>query len=369
MAEKIRLAVAGVGNNISALYQGALLYERMIAEGASEKELPGIKRPRIGGITVSDLAFVAAFDVHPNKVGKQLQDAILAEPNNYPRLDVGLPTSGCRVAPGLTEAEAADRSGPGFRRLVDQLRRSNAEVLLYSLPTGLQWAAEAYAWAALEAGVAVVNCTPEVVARSPEIMAAFRRGGVPLVGDDLASHLGTSVVHRALLGLLSERGLTLSSSYQLNFGGNEDFRNLRDRGDSKRQSKLNALAQEGLDTSNVEIIPSAGYVPHLMDHKVAMLNIEGMGWAGTPVSIDLKLKVQDSSNAAGVIIDLVRIAAASRRRGLSGFPAAATRVLKSPPEGHPAYSEAAVQESFRQLDGTAFNGDGSRALADTASHG
>lgn len=158
------------------------------------------------------------------------------------------------------------------------------------------------------------------------------------------------MVHRALLGLLSDRGLTLSSSYQLNFGGNEDFRNLREQGSSKRESKLNALAQDGVDTGKVDVIPSAGFVAHLEDNKVAILNIEGRGWAGTPVSLDLKLKVQDSSNAAGVIIDLIRIAAAARRAGLGGFCPAAVNVLKSPAGGHLGYTEQDVAEGFRRLD-------------------
>jgi myo-inositol-1-phosphate synthase len=157
-------------------------------------------------------------------------------------------------------------------------------------------------------------------------------------------------VHRALLGLLSDRGLTLTSSYQLNLGGNEDFKNLRVVGESKRASKLNALAQEGVDTSKVEVIPSAGFVAHLHDHKVGMLNIEAVGWAGTPASVDLKLKVQDSSNAAGVIIDLIRIGAAAKRRGLGGFPAAAARILKSPAGGHPSFTEAMIEASLHNLD-------------------
>lgn len=347
MSKPILLAVAGMGNNISALFQGAEFYRKLAAEGLSEEEFPGIKLPRIGGIGVSDVEFVAAFDVHPNKVGSKFGDAVLAAPNNYPRLDVDLPNPDVIVDEGLP----ADFTPQQFDAVVSRLRESGAEVLLYSLPTGLQWAATAYAKAALEAGVAFVNCTPELAARDEELLAAYEAAGVPLIGDDLASHLGTSVVHRVLLGLLSDRGLTLSSSYQLNFGGNEDFRNLRDAGASKRQSKLNALAQEGVDTSRVEVIPSAGFIGQLKDNKVAILNLEGQGWAGTPVSLDLKLKVQDSSNAAGVIIDLIRVAAAARRVNVGGFSAAAVPVLKSPAGGHPKYSAADVRESLRQLDG------------------
>lgn len=344
----LRLAVAGIGNNISALFQGVQLYRSLLTSGTPESSLPGIKRPMIGGLDVGAVDFVAAFDIHPNKVGARFDEAVFAAPNNYPRLDVELPEQGFVVQPGLTPRNS-DPSSPDFARIVETLKSSEAEVLLYSLPTGLQWACDAYADAALTAGVAFVNCTPESIARSPELTEKFTKAGLPLIGDDLASHLGASVVHRALLGLLSERGLNLVNSYQLNLGGNEDFRNLREAGASKKRSKLNALAQTGVDTTNVEVIPSAGYVPHLQDHKIAMMNIEGIGWAGTPVSIDLKLKVQDSSNAAGVIIDLVRIAAAARRGELVGFVPAAATVLKSPPGGHASFTEEDVAESFRRL--------------------
>lgn len=349
MTKRLRLAIAGVGNNISALFQGAEYYRKLASQGVAEADFVGITRPRIGGIGVSDLDFVAAFEIHPNKVGKPFDKAVLAEPNNYPILDVTLPKVDFIVDEGFTKADSEPGSAR-FKAIVNRLRETKAEVLLYSLPTGLQWALDAYAKASLEAGVAFVNCTPDIGARSPELLAAYEKAAVPLIGDDLASHLGTSIVHRTLLGLLSERGITLSSSYQLNFGGNEDFRNLRDHGANKRDSKINALTQEGVDTSNVEIIPSAGFVPHLKDNKVAMLNIEGQGWAGTPVSLDLKLKVQDSSNAAGVIIDLIRIGAAARRAGLGGFSAAATRRLKSPAGGHPKFTPEIIEHSFSQLD-------------------
>jgi myo-inositol-1-phosphate synthase len=347
MAPKLRLAVAGVGNNISALFQGVELYHEMLSKGIPESELPGIKNARIAGLGVADLEFVAAFDVNNVKVGMKFNDAILAEPNNYPRLDVAIREQGFVVELGLT-SDDTDSSGSAFRRIVRVLRESNAEVLLYSLPTGLQWAATAYARAALEARVAFVNCTPELAARSPELLSEYERAGVPLIGDDLAGQLGASVVHRALLSLLNERGIALTSSYQLNLGGNEDFRNLRNQGGSKRRSKFNALAQDGIDTSNIEIIPSAGFLPQLKDNKVAILNIEGLGWAGTSVSLDAKLKVQDSSNAAGVIIDLIRIAGAAGRAGMGGFCPVAG-LLKSPPDGHPSYPVAEVAATYRAL--------------------
>lgn len=348
MSTPIKLAVAGVGNNISALYQGTDYYRHMREAGRATEAALGVRREAIGGIRVEDIEFVAAFDVHPDKIDKPFTEAALAPPNNYPQLDIPLTQYDFAVSQGFTEANIT--SDFGKANIVSTLRQSGAEVLLYSLPTGLQWAAEAYAEAAVLARVAFVNCTPEKVARDPKILARFERQGIPCVGDDLASHLGASIVHRALLGLIADRGVTLNSTYQLNFGGNEDFRNLRDHGASKAESKINALKQQGLNTSKVQVIPSAGYVDHLQDNKVAIINVEGSGWAGRPVTLDLKLKVQDSSNAAGVIIDLIRIAALARRCGIGGFPLAAATCLKSPSGGHEAYTEMDIATSFDALE-------------------
>ncbi len=347
MVQPIKLAVAGVGNNISALYQGADYYRKMRAQGHSEDASLGVRCEDIGGLRVEDIEFVAAFDVHPEKVGKTFSEAAIAPPNNYPLLDVSLTQYDFKIEQGFTQANLT--SEMSLAHVTDTLRKSGAEVLLYSLPTGLQWAAEAYAKAALIAGVAIVNCTPEKIARDPEILARFEAEGLPCVGDDLASHLGASVVHRTLLGLLGDRGLTLRSTYQLNFGGNEDFRNLRDCGASKAESKINALRQKGLETDKIQIIPSAGYVDHLQDNKVAIINLEGYGWAARPVSVDLKLKVQDSSNAAGVIIDLIRIAALAHRKKISGFPLAAASCLKSPSCGHENITATEVQQALTDL--------------------
>lgn len=343
--DPVRLAVAGIGNNILALCQGVAFYKPF--KGSDNSELVGIARPFIGPLHVSDITFVVGFDVDEDKVGLPVHEAIFRGENNYPRLAVDVDANTGPVHKGLSNGEPDPAD---IRRVAELLKASGAEVLLYSLPTGLQHAANAYAEAALEAGVAFVNCTPETVARNPETLRRFEEAGVPMVGDDLASHIGTSIVHRTLLGLLNERGISLSTSYQLNLGGNADFKNLREVGASKRQSKMNALAQDGVDVSKVEVIPSAGFVSHLCDNKVAYLNIEGAGWAGTPISIDLKLKVQDSSNAAGVIIDLIRIAAVTRRRQEGGFPPAAARILKSPPGGHPLFPDERIAASFDQLN-------------------
>ncbi|MDJ0933556.1 inositol-3-phosphate synthase [Breoghania sp.] len=349
MTNAIKLAVAGVGNNISALYQGASYYARMRETGEMEKVAFGIRMQEIGDIHVSNIEFVAAYDVLPSKVGKPFSEAVFAESNNYPILDVDPTPYSFLVKQGVTK-NSAD-SDFAIATIAKSLRDAGAEVLLYSLPTGLQWAAEAYAKAALQAGVAFVNCTPESIARNPDLRRQFEEAGVPCVGDDLASHLGASILHRSLLNLLGTRGITLASSYQLNFGGNEDFRNLRDHGASKAESKINALKQAGLDTDKVQVIPSAGHINRLNDHKVAIINIEGVGWVGRPVSLDLKLKVQDSSNAAGVIIDHIRITALAQRQKMGGFPLAAATCLKSPAIGHDSYTPEELDLSLRKLTG------------------
>jgi myo-inositol-1-phosphate synthase len=200
-----------------------------------------------------------------------------------------------------------------------------AEVLLYSAPSGRPETARAYAEVALRAGVAFVNTTSDGVARDPSWVDRFAAAGVPLIGDDLASQFGTSVVHHALLRLLEERGLTLVSSYQVNLGGTEDFRNLVEHPNTKKQSKANAVGSD-----KVEMAP-LGYLPHLGSQKIAHLNVEAQGWGGTAVSLDVRLKVHDPSGAAGVNIDLVRMAAAARREGRGGYLPEAAALLKSPP--------------------------------------
>jgi len=338
----MRLAAAGIGNNISALLQGIYFYRDLLSRPIDTKGLPGIRHIQIGGMNVGDVAMVAAFDVASQKIGQDLGAAIFQAPNNYPHLGVEIPQQAVKVSPGFRLSESG--TVVGRNEVIAELQRSKADILLYSLPTGMQWAADAYAQCCLDAGVGFVNCTPEIVARNPELLAAFEAAGLSLIGDDLASHLGTSVVHQSILRLLSERGLTLRSSYQLNIGGNEDFRNLLQNGAGKLKSKKNALAQNESELDLIEVVPSAGYIRHLKDNKVAIVNVEAVGWGGTPVSLDLKLKVQDSSNAAGVIIDLIRIAAAAQRCGLGGFHSAASRLLKSPPFGH-AHDEVLAAEN------------------------
>ncbi|MET7963375.1 inositol-3-phosphate synthase [Micromonospora zamorensis] len=310
MIERVRVAVVGVGNNTSALVQGIALHR-------DSGSLVGVRRPTVDGLAVGDIEFVAAFATSPEKIGRDLTEAIFLPPNNFPRLDCDLPEAGVPVTEGLVDATGVDRVAAAL---------AGAEVLLYSAPSGRPEIARAYAEAARRAGVAFINTTADPIARDPQVMSRFEAAGLPLLGDDLASQFGTSVVHNALLRLLQERGLTLVSSYQVNLGGTEDFRNLVENPNTKKQSKLNALP----DADKVEMAP-LGYLPHLRSQKVAHLNIEARGWGETVVSLDVKLRVDDPSGAAGVNIDLIRIAASALRNGHGGHPAQATSLLKSPP--------------------------------------
>ena len=323
MIERVKVAVVGVGNNTSALVQGLALYRQ-------SGSLVGIRRPMIDGLGVGDIDVVAAFATSEEKIGRDLTEAIFLAPNNFPRLNCDLPRAGVPVTKGLVDATEAERVAAAL---------AGAEVLLYSAPSGRPETARAYAEAALTAGVAFINTTSDPVARDPHLLDSFAAAGLPLLGDDLASQFGTSVLHNALLRLLQERGLTLVSSYQVNLGGTEDFRNLVENPNTKKQSKLNALSeghpagQSAVDrrvAGKVEVAP-LGYLPHLASQKVAHLNLEAQGWGETAVSLDVKLKVHDPSGAAGVNIDLVRIAASAIRDGRGGYSPEATSLLKSPP--------------------------------------
>ncbi|WP_433268874.1 inositol-3-phosphate synthase [Micromonospora vinacea] len=310
MIERVRVAVVGVGNNTSALVQGLALYRQ-------SGSLVGIRRPMIDGLGVGDIDVVAAFATSEEKIGRDLTDAIFLPPNNFPRLNCDLPRADVPVTKGLVDASEVQRVAAAL---------AGAEVLLYSAPSGRPDTARAYAAAAHKAGAAFINTTADPVARDPQLLDSFEAAGLPLLGDDLASQFGTSVLHNALLRLLKERGLTLVSSYQVNLGGTEDFRNLVENPNTKKQSKLNALSE----ADSVEVAP-LGYLPHLASQKVAHLNLEAQGWGETAVSLDVKLKVHDPSGAAGVNIDLIRIAASALRNGRGGHAAEATSLLKSPP--------------------------------------
>ena len=317
MINKAKLAVVGVGNNVAALVQGIVSFR---ASG----ETVGVRRPVVRGLGVGDVEIVAAFAMSAAKVGADLHDAIFAPPNNYPRVVDELSPSGVLVQRGLGDASEVDRVAEAL---------AGAEVVLYAAPSGRPELATAYAEAALRAGAAFVNTTSDTVARDPRWIERYAAAGLPLLGDDLAGQFGASIVHRTLLRLLEERGLTLDGSYQVSLGGTEDIRNLAGNGEGKKKSRLNALTSDASDASDAERIEIApiGYLTQLGAQKVAHINIEARGWAGAPVSLDVKLKVHDASGGAGVVIDLVRMAADALRDGRGGHVPEADPLLKSPP--------------------------------------
>ncbi|MFE7741632.1 inositol-3-phosphate synthase [Nocardia sp. NPDC057455] len=304
--------------------------------------LAGIMHERIGGYGLADIEFVAAFDVDAGKVGLDLSKAVFQSPIAA-TAHVSVDPVGVAVEAGpLLDGLSGPLSGivtphPDSAELDPDVVRSRlaetgAEVLICLLPTGSTEAVQMYARAAALAGVSFVNATPEPVAHDDELVALFEQCGVPLLGDDLRSHLGATTLHTALLDLLHSRGLRVVNTYQLNVGGNTDFLNLADpgRSASKQRSKRRALSAAGIDASTVAAGPN-GFVPHLKDTKICFLRIEADSVLDTPLSLEIRMEVEDSPNAAGVLANAVRVAAAARTEGMTGvLDDACAFLFKSP---------------------------------------
>ncbi len=341
---KIPVAIAGVGNCASSLIQGLEYYRN-----SDSKSLAGLMHPRIGRWGCGDIEIVAAFDIDRRKVGKPVEEAIFAKPNCTMVFQRDLPWSGTIVQMGpILDGVAAhmkdypddDAFRPADVEPVDvaeELRRSGAEILVCYLPVGSEAAVRHYARACLEAGVAMVNCVPVFIASDPEWAAKFRSAGLPIVGDDIKSQVGATIVHRTLTRLFGDRGYTLDRTYQLNTGGNTDFLNMlaMERLKSKKVSKTESVQSqldERLDTRDIHIGPS-DYVPWQGDNKVCFIRMEGRGFGGAPIELELRLSVQDSPNSAGVVIDAIRCAKLGLERGMSGpLEAVSAYYMKSPPK-------------------------------------
>jgi myo-inositol-1-phosphate synthase len=334
----VRIAVVGAGNCASALVQGLVHY----AGVPDDAMVPGLMHVRLGRYHVRDVRVVAAFDVAEAKVGRDLADALAAPPNNTARF-AAVPPTGVVVDRGPT----LDGLGRYLRERVPEstiavcdvaqvLRRTRTDVVVNYLPVGSEQAARFYATAALAAGCAFVNGMPVFLASDPAWADRFRRAGLPIVGDDVKSQVGATIVHRALAQLFRDRGVRLDRTYQLNFGGNADFENMleRERLVSKKVSKTGAVqaaCAAPLPAEDVHVGPS-DHVPWLTDRKWAMIRLEGTGFGGLPLACELKLEVWDSPNSAGVVIDAVRCAKIARDRGIGGplvGPSAA--FMKTPP--------------------------------------
>jgi len=338
----LRVAIAGVGNCANSLVQGVTFY----ADVDDSEVVPGLMHTRFGPYAIRDISFVAAFDVDADKVGTDLADAIWASENNTYRF-AEVAATGVTVQRGPT----LDGLGEYYRELVTEsdaevvdiaqaLRDSGAEVLVCYLPVGSEEAAKHYAQAAIDAGVAFVNALPVFIASDPVWAAKFTAAGVPIVGDDIKSQLGATITHRVLARLFEERGLVLDRTYQLNVGGNMDFRNMleRKRLESKKISKTQAVTSNidaTIAPENVHIGPS-DHVPWLEDRKLAFVRLEGHGFGNAPTSIEYKLEVWDSPNSAGVVIDAIRAAKVALDAGKGGpVEAASAYFMKSPAVQYP----------------------------------
>ena len=358
MAKSIRVAIAGVGNCASSLVQGMAWYRRRLAKHKVRETL-GLMHYNLGGYGPGDVEFVCAFDIDKRKVGRPLEQALFAPPNCTKVFMRQVGRTGVTVQMGpvldgcpehMAEYPENQRFIPSGARPVDvagALRKSRAEVLVNYLPVGSQKAAEFYAEACLAAGVSLVNCMPVFIVSDRAWARRFARAGIPCVGDDIKAQVGATIVHRTLTRLFRERGAALDATYQLNTGGNTDFLNMlaRERLRSKKISKTEAVQsqlEKPLPPDQVHIGP-ADYVPWQKDNKVCFLRMEGRGFGGVPLSLELRLSVEDSPNSAGCAIDAIRLARLARDRGLAGPIRSASAYLMKHPPGQ--MSDAAAREA------------------------
>jgi len=368
---KIKVALIGVGNCASSLVQGVSHYR----DAREEDVIPGVRHVTLGGYHIRDIEFVAAFDIDKKKVGRDLSEAIFAPPNNTARF-ASVPFLNVRVHRGMTH----DSLGRYLARVIDEapgttddivgiLRRTGAEVVINYLPVGSEKATRWYVEQALEARCAFINCIPVFIASVRLWQARFERKKVPIIGDDIKSQVGATILHRTLVNLYLDRGMPIDRTYQLNTGGNTDFLNMleRKRLDSKKKSKTNAVLSQiqargmTIDPDNIHVGPS-DYVPWQKDNKVCYLRIESRHFGGVPTTLECRLSVEDSPNSAGVVIDAIRCAKLALDRGLSGaLVGPSSAYMKSPPRQLNdaealALTEDFIRQSSRRESGTGRSG-------------
>jgi len=343
---KIKIAIVGVGNCASALLQGIEMYRNL----PEDEEAIGLLNDDLGGYRPGDIEVVAAFDIDRRKVGKSLREAVFAPPNcteifygdlpDYPvQVQMGQVLDGVGETvdhcTGETEGPlVADREPC---QVVQTLQESGAEIMINYLPVGSEKAARYYAEASLEAGVGLINAMPVFIASDPAWAKAFEQKKLPLIGDDVKGQLGATVIHRTLARLFENRGVRLDRCYQLNFGGNTDFLNMlnQQRLTTKKKSKTQSVQAElsrPLPPENIHVGPS-DYIPWLKDNKICHIRMEGRGFGGTPVTLEVKLSVEDSPNSGGVMVDALRCMKLALDRGSSGvLTSISAYSMKSPPE-------------------------------------
>ncbi len=335
---KINVAIIGVGNCASSFVQGVHYYKK----AKDDEFVPGLMHINLGGYHIKDINFVAAIDIDRNKVGKDLAEAIFTAPNNtYKFCDV--PTTGVKVIRGMTHdglgkylSKIIEKAPGPTSNIVNILKEVKADVAINYLPVGSEEATKWYVEQLLNAGVGLVNCIPVFIAREPYWHNRFQEAGLPVIGDDIKSQVGATIVHRVLTRLFQDRGVKLERTYQLNFGGNTDFYNMleRERLESKKISKTNAVTSQldyELNPDNIHVGPS-DYVPWLLDRKFCHIRMEGRTFGDVPLNLECKLEVWDSPNSAGVVIDAIRCLKIARDRGLAGsIVAPSSYFMKSPP--------------------------------------
>jgi len=353
--KKVRVAIIGVGNCASSLVQGVYYYQN----AKKDDEVPGLMHVDLGGYHISDIEFSAAFDIVSTKVGKDLSEAIYAEPNNTEKF-FEVPHLGIPVHRGMTH----DGLGKYLKMKVEKapgptddvagiLKETKTDVVVSYLPVGSEMATKWYVEQILKAGCGFVNCIPVFIATSEYWGPRFKEHGLPIIGDDIKSQVGATITHRVLTNLFKDRGVRVDRTYQLNFGGNMDFFNMleRDRLESKKISKTGAVTSQlpyELSEGDIHVGPS-DYVPWLTDRKWCYIRMEGSTFGDLPLNIELKMEVWDSPNSAGVVIDAVRCAKLALDRGLAGpLIAPSSYFMKTPPRQFTDDEARELTEAFIQ---------------------
>ncbi|MGH2478701.1 MAG: inositol-3-phosphate synthase [Ktedonobacteraceae bacterium] len=362
--KKVRVAIIGVGNCASSLVQGVQYYR----DAKAEDFVPGLMHTNLGGYHIRDIEFTAGFDINETKVGKDLSEAIFAAPNNTYRF-AEVPFLNAPVYRGMTHdglgkylSQVITKSEQQTDDLVKILKDTGTDVVINYLPVGAENATKWYVEQILQAGVGFVNCIPVFIAREQYWQDRFKEAKLPMIGDDIKSQVGATIVHRVLARLFQERGVRLERTMQLNVGGNTDFYNMleRERLESKKISKTNAVTSQldyDIGAENVHIGPS-DYVEWLSDRKWAYIRLEGRTFGDVPLNVELKLEVWDSPNSAGVVIDAVRLVKLALDRGLSGsLEGPSSYLMKSPPVQHHddvarELTEAFIRDEHQQATDT-----------------
>jgi myo-inositol-1-phosphate synthase len=337
--KKIRVALIGVGNCASSLVQGIEFYKN----ANPAERVPGLMNVELGGYHIRDIEFTAAFDINVTKVGKDLSEAIFAEPNNtfkfseVPALDVKVRRGMTHDGLGKYLKDVVIKAPGPTADIVGILKETQTDVVVSYLPVGAEMATKWYVEQVLEAGCAFINCIPVFIASQPYWQRRFQERGLPIIGDDIKSQVGATITHRVLANLFRERGVHLDRTYQLNFGGNTDFMNMleRERLESKKISKTRAVTSQldhHLSDAQAHVGPS-DYVPWLEDRKWCYIRMEGTTFGNVPLNCELKLEVWDSPNSAGVVIDAIRCAKLALDRGMGGsLVGPSSYFMKSPPQ-------------------------------------